>query len=380
MRALRVELTATLAYWTVVDDEWRPVPVADTYLRHLRLGADRAEGTTRVYAGDLALFLAWCRSGGRDLPEAARSLSSFVAMLRTAPVERAGAGRGRARSPGRINQILAAVRELYKHAVANDGLDACVLAFLYEVGDDRYLPADLRPEGSGLRYVAKPRHVQRARRRATPDSVRAGEIEALLQAASSWRDRFLLVLLWFCGLRIGEALGLRRSDLHFVPASAALGCSVPGPHLHVAGRDNPNRARAKSGDRHVPVRAEVLSCYDRYLSERAACPPAEVCDFVLVNLFHEPLGRPMSDHTVRQWLAALSERAGLDRAVRPHMFRHAAASELLARGVGLDVVAELLGHASIRSTEAYLHPGAGALRAAVDRLGPLDFEEKRRAT
>lgn len=279
MRALRVELTATLAYWTVVDDEWQPVPVADTYLRHLRLGADRAEGTTRVYAGDLALFLAWCHSGGRDLPEAARSLSLFVAMLRTAPVERAGAGRGRARSPGRINQILAAVRELYKHAVANDGLDACVLAFLYEVGDDRYLPADLRPEGSGLRYVAKPRHMQRARRRATPDSVGADEIEALLQAASSWRDRFLLVLLWFCGLRIGEALGLRRSDLHFVTASAALGCSVPGPHLHVVGRDNPNRARAKSGDRHVPVRAEVLSCYDRYLGERAACPPAGACDF-----------------------------------------------------------------------------------------------------
>jgi integrase/recombinase XerD len=380
VRALRVELTAALAYWTVVDDEWRPVPVADAYLRYLRLGADRAEGTTRVYAGDLALFLAWCHSGGRDLPEAARSLSSFVAMLRTAPVERAGAGRGRARSPGRINQILAAVRELYKHAVANDGLDAGVLAFLYEVGDDRYLPADLRPEGSGLRYVARPRHVQRARRRATPDSVRAGEIEALLRAASNWRDRFLLVLLWFCGLRIGEALGLRRSDLHFVPASAALGCSIPGPHLHVVGRDNPNRARAKSGGRHVPVRAEVLSCYDRYLGERAACPPAEVCDFVLVNLFHEPLGRPMSDHTVRQWLAALSERAGLDRTVRPHMFRHAAASELLARGAGLDVVAELLGHASIRSTEAYLHPSAGALRAAVDRLGPLDFEEKRRAT
>jgi integrase/recombinase XerD len=295
-------------------------------------------------------------------------------------VERAGAGRGRARSPGRINQILAAVRELYKHAVANDGLDAGVLAFLYEVGDDRYLPADLRPEGSGLRYVARPRHVQQARRRATPDSVRAGEIEALLRAASNWRDRFLVVLLWFCGLRIGEALGLRRSDLHFVPASAALGCSIPGPHLHAVGRDNPNRARAKSGGRHVPVRAEVLSCYDRYLGERAACPPAEVCDFVLVNLFHEPLGRPMSDHTVRQWLAALSERAGLDRTVRPHMFRHAAASELLARGAGLDVVAELLGHASIRSTEAYLHPSAGALRAAVDRLGPLDLEEKRRAT
>lgn len=373
-------MTATLAYWTVVDDDWQPVPLADAYLRHLRLGADRAEGTTRVYAGDLALFLAWCASSGRGLPEAARSLSSFVAMLRTTPVERVGAGRGQPRSPGRINHVLAAVRELYKHAVANGDVDACVLSFLYEVGDDRYLPADLRPDGSGLRYVAKPRHVQRARRRVIPESVRPGEIEALLRAASSWRDRFFLVLSWFCGMRIGEALGLRRCDLHFVSTSAALGCSIPGPHLHVVGRDNPNRARAKSGDRHVPVRSEVLSCYDRYLGERAACPPAAACDFVLVNLFHEPLGRAMSDHTVRQWLAALSERAGLDRVVRPHMFRHAAARELLQRGVGLDVVAELLGHRSIRSTEAYLHPNDDALRAAVDRLGPLDFEQQRRAT
>ena len=179
-----------------------------------------------------------------------------------------------------------------------------------------------------------------------------------------------------CGsavLRVGEALGLRRSDLHLVPAAAALGCAVPGPHLHVVGRDNPNRARAKSGDRAVPVRAEVLSCYDRYLAERDACPAAEGCDFVLVNLRHQPLGQAMSTDTVRKWLAALSARAGLERAVTPHMFRHATATELLARGASIDVVKELLGHASIRSTEVYLHPDADAQRAAVDRLGPLGF-------
>ena len=60
MQALRVALTETLGYWTVVGENWRPVEPADSYLRHLRLGADRAEGTTRAYAGDLACFLAWC--------------------------------------------------------------------------------------------------------------------------------------------------------------------------------------------------------------------------------------------------------------------------------------------------------------------------------
>ena len=63
--------------------------------------------------------------------------------------------------------------------------------------------------------------------------VRQREAEALLRAATCWRDRFLLVLLWFSGLRVGEVLGLRRSDLHLVPSAAALGCPVPGPHLHV---------------------------------------------------------------------------------------------------------------------------------------------------
>jgi len=370
--ALRVELTETLAYWTVVDEEWRPVASADSFLRHLRLAADRAEGTTRTYAGDLACYLRWCRDSGRDLPAGARELWMFVAMLKTTPVDRAGAGRGRARGPGRINHVLAVVREFYKHAVADGAVDASVLTALYEVGDDRHLPAELRAEGSGLRYRARPRHVQRARRAARPVPVRRDEVQALLRATASWRDRFLLVLLWFCGLRVGEALGLRRSDLHLVPTAAAQGCAVPGPHLHVVGRDNPNRARAKSGDRAVPVRAEVLSCYDRYLCEREAYPAAADCDFVLVTLRRNPVGRPMSTDTVRKWLATLSRRAELDRVLTPHMFRHATATELLARGASIDVVKELLGHASIRSTEAYLHPDDDVLRAAVDRLGPLD--------
>jgi hypothetical protein len=67
VQALRVALTDTLAYWTVVDDDWRPHPAADAYLRHLRLGADRAEGTTRSYTSDLACYLSWCECSGRDL-------------------------------------------------------------------------------------------------------------------------------------------------------------------------------------------------------------------------------------------------------------------------------------------------------------------------
>ena len=69
MKALRVELTGTLAYWTVVDDSWVPVALADAYLRHLRLGADRAEGTTRENAGDWpAIWGGARRAGGIFFP------------------------------------------------------------------------------------------------------------------------------------------------------------------------------------------------------------------------------------------------------------------------------------------------------------------------
>jgi integrase/recombinase XerD len=371
VRVLRIALTESFGYFTVVDDTWAPVPIVDAFLRHLRVGVDRAEGTTRSYAGDLVLFLGWCSSTGRDLEQALRCLDSFVVWLRMTPVERRGSGVGSVRSPGRVNHILAVVRELAKHAVASGALDPSVLAVLYEVADGRHLPAELGPEGARLRYVARPRHRQREARGARPLAVRREEAEALLRATRSWRDRFVVVLLWFCGLRIGEALGLRRSDLHLSDSSVSLGCGVRGAHLHVVARDNPNGARAKSGGRVVPVPTEVLSCYDRYLAERDRCTGAQACDFVLVNLFHEPLGRPMTTDAVRAWFADCSRRAQLDRVLRPHMFRHATATELLARGAGIDVVRELLGHASIRSTEVYLHPQESVMRAAVERLGPL---------
>ena len=64
MRAFRVVLPSGVRYWTVVDDELAVVPVADAYLRHVRLGRDGAELTTKSYAGAIALFLRWCLRTG----------------------------------------------------------------------------------------------------------------------------------------------------------------------------------------------------------------------------------------------------------------------------------------------------------------------------
>lgn len=355
------------------------VRVADQFLFDLRFGRDRAESTSRVYAGELAGFLRWCRRSGRSLEEGAQQLSQFVVFLRTTPTARPGAGQGRPPGAERINHVLAVVREFYKHAVAARAVDAEVLAALYEVADDRFLPAELKPEGGGLRYRARPRHRLRASRSARPDAASQQEWEALLEAASSWRDRFLLVLLWFGGLRIGEALGARRADLHFMASSMSVGCPLGGPHLHVVRRDNLNGAWAKSRDsRAVPVGPWVLAYYDRYVEERLACAAADDCDFVFVNLFHPPLGMPMTDSAARQLVRRLGRRAGLARAVTPHMLRHSTATEMVEAGVAVDVVQAVLGHRSITSTQVYARPSPRRMRDAVEAVESASRQRRAR--
>ena len=110
-RSFRVALPGGRAYWTVVDDDYAKVAVADEFLFELRFGRDRAESTSRVYAGELAAFLSWCGRGGRSLEDGARHLSRFVLLLRTTSTARPGAGQGRPPGPARVNHVLAVVRE-----------------------------------------------------------------------------------------------------------------------------------------------------------------------------------------------------------------------------------------------------------------------------
>lgn len=361
-----------LAYWTVVDDTYERVPIADRYLRHLRVGRSRRESTTKSYAGNIAAFLGWVDERGLDLASAAAQLDDFVWWLRRTPIERQGRGVGQPRSANRVNHILAVVREFYKHAVASGEVEPAVLALLFEVVDGSSLPADLRPSDGGLAYRAAPRHGVRRERQAHPDGLTGAEFDAMLRAATSWRSRFLLALLYSTGIRIGAALGLRRTDLHFVDDARSLGCAIPGPHLHVVPRENPNQAGAKARHQfHVPVRWELVDAYESYLVERDAVPAADACDFVLVNLEREPLGAPMRYDSTKQHIARIGTRAGVPRPVRPHMFRHGHGQALAESGADLAVIKELLGHKSILSSGVYVRPGAQRLRAAVDALPPI---------
>jgi site-specific recombinase XerD len=162
---------------------------------------------------------------------------------------------------------------------------------------------------------------------------------------------------------------LRRSDLHLLLDSRLLGCDVERAHLHVVRRENANGAWAKSRrERVVPLDFLVVQLFDVYEFERMRVTGAADSDYVFVNLFRGRIGAPMRPDAIAELMAAASRRAGLDAPVRPHQLRHAYGSNVVDAGAGIDVVADLLGHAAVSSSQVYLHPDSSRLRAAVDAV------------
>lgn len=167
MEAFPVRMPSGVRYWTVVDEGFRPVPVADACLRHVRFGRDDAESTTKSYAGSVALYLALCGLTGRDWTTAAGERGSFILWLRYAPsrggvpaspVVVPGPGAREARGPRRVNTVLAATRGFLCFAVDQGDAPAQVLRQLYELADCRSLPAEARGEDGAWRLRLRARH------------------------------------------------------------------------------------------------------------------------------------------------------------------------------------------------------------------------------
>jgi integrase len=382
MRAFPVLLPSGQRYWTVLDEDLRVVAVADGFLRYQRFGRDGAESTTKAYAHAVALFLRWCARTGRSWQCGVEHLALFMTWLahagpgasgaeaaRGGAVVLTGPGGSAARSPARINGVLAAVRGMVVHAVATGQAPAGLVSLLYEVADDRDLPEAARGDDSRMAWRLRARHRLREPETAVGRASDA-EIVALLRACRSARDRLIVLLMARAGLRRGELCGLRRGDVHLLVDSRRLGCEVVRAHLHVVRReDNPNGAWAKSRrQRAVPLDFLVVQAFDTYQFERMRVPRAADSDFVFINLFREPIGAPIRPDAVGELMAAASRRAGLDTPIRPHQLRHAAGSNLADAGAGIDVVADLLGHCSVSSSQVYVHPDPARLRAAVDAV------------
>jgi len=272
MRAFPVRLPSGVRYWTVLDDELAVVTVADEFLRHLRFGRDGAESTTRAYAIGIALFLRWCARSGRSWQAGVEQFGLFMTWLAHAGPSvsgidppapggalLAGPGAPRVRGERRINAVLCAVRAMVVHAVAAGQAGGHLVPLLYEIADDRDLPAAARGERAGMSWRMRARHRLHEPDRPVGRAADA-DIVAVLGACRSARDRLIVLLMARAGLRSGEMLGLRRSDVHLLGDSSAVGCGVARAHVHVIRReDNPNGAVAKSRrQRVVPLDFAVV--------------------------------------------------------------------------------------------------------------------------
>jgi len=382
VRAFPVRLPSGDRYWTVIDDEIAVVREADEFLRHVRFGRDGSELTTKAYAGGIALYFRWCRRTGRPWQEGAEHLGLFITWLRHATPEASGAdpvpgrggellagpGREPVRGARRVNVVLTAVRAFLSHAVAAGQAPGSLLPLLYELADDRDLPEQARSEDGRMRWRMRARHRLREPESAV-DRASDEEIVALLAGCWSARDRLIVLLMARAGLRRGEMCGLRRGDVHLLASSRLLGCETERAHLHVVRRDNGNGAWAKSRrQRVVPLDFLLVQAFDAYEFERLAVPGAAESDFVLVNLFRGRIGAPMRPDAVGDLLTAAGRRAGLVRHVTPHQLRHAFGSNLADSGGTIDEIQDLMGHASMSSSQVYLHPDPARLRDAVEKV------------
>ncbi|HEY5878661.1 MAG TPA: tyrosine-type recombinase/integrase [Nakamurella sp.] len=357
--------------WVVVDDAWALHLEACAFLESLR-AADRSPNTERVYAGRVALFLNWCVGAGVDwMAPTFVQLHGFLRWLATTPyATRRSTGAARVRSKSTANAVFTTVSELLRFGATQGWVSPQVPAMITSQKYLRFAPAgyDVGEQGQ-FRHV-QVRSIKYREPRRTPEYLSAEQVDAVLRSVSHCRDRFLLLLMVTTGMRVGEALGLSREDMHFLARSDALGCRLGGSHVHVRRRVNENGALAKSRyERTIPVNPDVVEAYADYQFERDGLLPGSQSDAVFVNLFRPPLGQAMRYSNVKDLFDRIADQCGFP--VRPHLLRHTAATRWIESGVAPDVVQALLGHAAFISTSVYLHASAERMRAAVEHTaGP----------
>jgi integrase/recombinase XerD len=358
MRVQRVLMPGSEAEsWTLLGDDQEPVEPVERFLAHLA-SVGRSPNTAKAYAHDLKDWFAYL--AGHDLDwqvVTVEDVAGFVAWLRLPPGGR----------DGKV-AVLPTIEEHCSAASVNRKLAALASFFEFHARHGVRLTGLLTTmqspgrRGTGPTTSYKPflHHVSKSgpqRRRAIklkaprprPKVLTAAETQTILDACGRLRDRLLFALLLDCGVRIGEALGLRHEDMGIAERTVTV---MPRP--------NDNRARAKAGiSRTIPASAELIRLYADYLAREYGSLDS---DYVFVNLWSPPYGRPWSYAAVYDLVVRLRRRTGID--FEPHQWRHTYATWLLRRGAGMESVKELLGHASIATT--------------VDTYGHLTVEDARK--
>jgi integrase/recombinase XerD len=292
------------------------------FLAYLEFERGLSRNTLEAYRSDLLQFGRFLEARGAEAVQAsAADVSDFLAEL--------AEGNGRPpSSPATIHRKAACLRSFYRH-LRREGL------------------RDSDPTAS----ISGPR-----RGRRLPKVLNRGEVTKLLAqpkgtAPTALRDRALLELMYACGLRASEAIGIEVADLDMEEAVL--------------------RARGKgSKERVVPVGRVALEAVRIYL-ERGR--PALVNDGIVSKVFVNFRGEALTRQGLYKIVRRHAATAGLAERMSPHTLRHTFATHLLAGGCDLRSVQEMLGHADVATTQLYTHLSS-------ERLKDVYFKAHPRAT
>jgi integrase/recombinase XerD len=294
------------------------------FLSYLELERGLARNTLNAYRTDLLQYGEYLAGRDLDALEARPAdVGDFLADLAT--------GNGRpACSASTVHRKTACLRSFYKH-LRRDEL----------IGDD--------PTAA----LSAPRRAKKL-----PQVLNYSEVQKLLAAPrgsepTTLRDRALLEVMYACGLRASETIGLETGDVD--------------THEGVL------RARGKgSKERLVPLGRQAIAAINGYL--RGGRPK-------LVGERHEPKlfvnfrGGPLSRQGLYKIVQRQAREAGLAGRMSPHTLRHSFATHLLAGGCDLRAVQEMLGHADIATTQMYTHLSGEQLKDVYFRAHPRALED-----
>ena len=216
----------------------------------------------------------------------------------------------------------------------------------------RFLDRQDLVHNPALNAVKTPRTPRSVPKALSEDDALAAIREAALLHEEPWlgaRDTALLLLLYGCGLRIGEALSLTCGDLASLTSDA-------GDTLRVTGKGNKQRIVPV-----LPVVREALMAY------RKICPFAPEA---AAPLFVGARGKALNPGVMQRQVRRVRALLGLPESATPHALRHSFATHLLAQGGDLRTIQELLGHASLSTTQRYTEVDIGRLGAVYDAAHP----------
>lgn len=292
----------------------------DDYVDHLSRHRDLSAHTVRAYRGDLLdLFVHLQRLGVEDLSGVTvRSLRSWLANQQT---------RGRAR--GTLQRRTAAVRVFGRWAVQTGRLDHDPAAALRSPKRIRSLPPTLEP-ADAARMLAE-----------------ALRVVADGGGPGAARDVAMLELLYATGIRVSELCGLDLGDLDLARQT-----------VRVLGKGNKQRT--------VPYGVPAGRALDAWLAQRTEIAGPDAGVAVFVGDRGKRIDQRVVRRTVHRALGVVDGAPDLG----PHGLRHAMATHLLEGGADLRSVQELLGHASLATTQIYTHVSDARLRAAFRQAHP----------